>query len=289
MSSVLEQLKAKGFTKASTTKEETKPVKEEPKKEETKPVKEETKEVVEVEVFEEKPKPKAKSTKKTSKKKQEPEPEPEMEYMGSTEIAPIIPVNLPSVEDLISSGRPAIYGRKDILREVLSSFVPITYLRLAQAMRLPQQAGKIVHGSDDAPVVFTDVILPLYFHAWQRTTDYLKNELDTPQNMLTLYAYCPDQDKVVCISGKNFDLEALRNIASNDLSFIRLKSKAVKSEKQKSTFFALDYEKAIITDYELDREKLQKALNIVKVKLEQFYNDFPDQHPDATATDEIPF
>jgi hypothetical protein len=298
MSNILSQLAAKGFKIQSTATAEPeakKPATAEPEAKKPVTVEPEVKKPVTVE-------PEVKKSKtKTTSKKVEPE-EIEVDavredtvgtdvVLRKNEITIDNGVKLPSIESLLSGGKPMVVGLESVIQKTLVGFLPITWLKIAQAIKYPQYIGKIIYGSDDNIKIFDKAVLPLVFHAWERKTDFEGQPLFKPQATITVFFYSPEDDELYAMSAKNYELDAVKKLGQKEFGYwnIEAEAKAIKFKKngkEQSSTVHVPVFTPVEQEFELDPEILKEKLEVVEQHLTNFFAEFPDQSPVA---EEIPF
>ena len=295
MSNILSQLAAKGFKIQSTATAE-------PEVKKPATVEPEVKEPATVE-------PEVKKTKtKTISKKTEAVTEPMVEIeveaeregtvvtdvvLRKNEITIADGVKLPSVESLLSGGKPMVVGLESVIQKTLIGFLPITWLKIAQAIKYPQYIGKIIYGSDDNIRIFDKAVLPLVFHAWERKTDFEGQPLLKPQATITVFFYSPEDDELYAMSAKNYELDAVKKLGQKEFGYWNIEAEAKvikfkKNGKEQSSTIHVPVFKQVEQEFELDPEILKEKMEVIEQHLTNFFAEFPDQSPVAVA-EEIPF
>ena len=285
MSNILSQLAAKGFKIQSTATATAEP---------------EAKKPATVE-------PEAKKTKtKTISKKTEAVTEPMVEIeveaeaeredtvvtdvvLRKNEITIDNGVKLPSVESLLSGGKPMVVGLESVIQKTLIGFLPITWLKIAQAIKYPQYIGKIIYGSDDNIRIFDKAVLPLVFHAWERKTDFEGQPLFKPQATITVFFYSPEDDELYAMSAKNYELDAIKKLGQKEFGYWNIEAEAKvikfkKNGKEQSSTIHVPVFKQVEQEFELDPEILKEKMEVIEQHLTNFFAEFPDQSPVAEET-----
>jgi hypothetical protein len=233
-----------------------------------------------------KAKKKAKKTEEPKKAKKEEEPKKDVTIINNALVDTEPSVTLPSVKQLFESGKVFGVGRPDQVAKIMRGFNNITFIKLAQAINLPEYAGYFVTGKDENVRVInteTQTFLLLVSHVFDR------EDFNTPgkfKTVMSLYFYSPETDKIYCITCGGWATDSAREVVSNGIGFYRLESELMTSEfedrkgkTQKSKFYI---PKFVETDYEddIDEEKLNNALGAIQANIDTFYKKYPDQHPD---------
>lgn len=291
MSNILSQLAAKGFKIQSTATAE-------PEAKKPATVEPEVKEPATVE-------PEVKKTKtKTISKKTEAVTEPMVEIeveaeregtvvtdvvLRKNEITIADGVKLPSVESLLSGGKPMVVGLESVIQKTLIGFLPITWLKIAQAIKYPQYIGKIIYGSDDNIRIFDKAVLPLVFHAWERKTDFEGQPLLKPQATITVFFYSPEDDELYAMSAKNYELDAIKKLGQKEFGYWNIEAEAKvikfkKNGKEQSSTIHVPVFKQVEQEFELDPEILKEKMEVIEQHLTNFFAEFPDQSPVAEET-----
>lgn len=199
-------------------------------------------------------------------------------------------IKLPSAMDIISSGKVVAFGRPDIIADVINGFLPITFMKLAQAINLPEYAGKFVSGKDDnVTMIDTDMAFLLLLTHMHERPNY--NDPSKYDKVMSLYFYAPEADRVYVLTLGSTALDIARDVAANGVAFYNLGAKLITKEfkndsgkLKKSKYYQPTFEE-VDDDIELDESKLEKAIGIIEKNLSRFIAKNPDQHPDFDISD----
>jgi hypothetical protein len=296
------QKKVKEETKSKAKAEETTEKAEEPKTKKRAIKKETPKESEKVEETTEKA--------EEPKTKNEETEEPTKELATISNNLPALPssgfdIKLPTANDLLKSGQLVGVGRADIINSVMGSFLPITKVRAAHANNEPEHLGKAVFGKlgEAEEWDYNIPLIPISFHAWTKISEYNGKE----EKYLTVFFINPDDtERIICVSGKNYGLDRIKKVALGgirkiwtiagvDLIDTKWTDKG-KEKTGKTPVLRFEDITSMVEDFEISPADVEYGLNIVAQHLTQFYNKFPEQHPDnqfmgddVDETADIPF